>query len=62
MISFSELFLIIWAIAATAMAYYYRNEEMKAKMAVIAILDDENMRNDLLKRHEAFKQKIMKNR
>jgi len=61
MITFAELFLIIWALVASGLAYHYRNEEHKAKMAVIAILDDEQIRNDLVEKHSRFKQ-MMKNR
>lgn len=53
--SFAELFLLIWAVLATAIAVSKSQESRAAKHFINAILDDEEMRNEIVSSYKIFK-------
>lgn len=53
--SFAELFLLIWAVLATAIAVSKSQESRAAKHFINAILDDEGMRNEIVSSYKIFK-------
>jgi len=54
--SFAELFLLAWAIIATAIAVYASQQMRAAKHFINAILDDEDMRNEIVSSYKMFKE------
>jgi hypothetical protein len=53
--SFAELFLLAWAVFATVVAIGKTQETRAAKHFINAILDDDEMRNELVSSYKIFK-------
>jgi len=53
--SFAELFLLIWAVLATAIAVSKSHESRTAKHFINAMLDDDEMRNEVVSSYKIFK-------
>ena len=54
----AEVFLLLWALGATVAAVYlYRDAEM-GKRIIFDILDDEDLRNHMVKGHKQAMQEI----
>lgn len=53
--SFAELFLLAWAVLATVVAIGKTQETRAAKHFLNAILDDDEMRNELVSSYKIFK-------
>jgi len=53
--SFAELFLLIWAVLATAIAVSKTQETRAAKHFINAILDDDGLRNEVVSSYKIFK-------
>lgn len=54
--SFAELFLLAWAILATVVAVSKAQETRAAKHFIHALLDDENLRNEVVSARKIFKE------
>ena len=54
--SFAELFLLAWAVIATVVAVSKSQETRAAKGFIKAILDDDNLRNELVSSYKIFKE------
>lgn len=52
--SFAELFLLAWAIGATAIAVFKVQELRTAKGFIRALLEDDELRNDVVSSHKIF--------
>lgn len=48
-VSITEIVLFAWAVLATAYALKYKQQEMGAKMFIRAIMEDDKMRDALVK-------------
>ena len=48
-VSITEIVLFCWAVLATASALKYKQQEMGAKMFIRAIMEDDKMRDALVK-------------
>jgi hypothetical protein len=55
-VSFNEAALFIWAAFATAKWLKVRDEMKHAKIFLTNFLNDEKMREDILRQHRAFMQ------
>jgi F0F1-type ATP synthase membrane subunit c/vacuolar-type H+-ATPase subunit K len=53
--SFAELFLLIWAVIATAIAVSASQQMRAAKHFINAILDNDEMRNEVVSSYKIFK-------
>jgi hypothetical protein len=53
--SFAELFLLAWAVLATVVAVWKAQALHGAKHFINAILDDDEMRNELVSSYKIFK-------
>jgi hypothetical protein len=53
--SFAELFLLIWAVIATAIAVSASQQMRAAKNFINAILDNDEMRNEVVSSYKIFK-------
>jgi len=53
--SFAELFLLIWAVLATAIAVSKSHESRAAKHFINAMLDDDGLRNEVVSSYKIFK-------
>jgi F0F1-type ATP synthase membrane subunit c/vacuolar-type H+-ATPase subunit K len=53
--SFAELFLLIWAVIATAIAVSAFQQMRAAKHFINAILDNDEMRNEVVSSYKIFK-------
>ena len=56
-ISLTELLLLIWAVAASAAAFHYYDEERKSKFLLKAFVEDEKVREQVLRSYAEFKAK-----
>jgi len=54
--SFAELFLLAWAIIATAIAVYASQQMRAAKSFIHALMDDESLRNEIVSSYKIFKE------
>lgn len=54
--SFAELFLLAWAIIATAIAVYASQQMRAAKHFINAIMDDDKLRNEVVSSYKMFKE------
>ena len=54
--SFAELFLLAWAVLATVLAIAKAQEVRAAKHVINAILDNEDMRNEIVSSYKMFKE------
>ena len=54
--SFAELFLLAWALLATVVAVAKAQEARGAKHFINAILDNEDMRNEIVSSYKMFKE------
>ena len=54
--SFAELFLLAWAIVATVVAISATHQARVAKGFIHALMDDENLRNELVSSYKIFKE------
>jgi len=54
--SFAELFLLAWAIIATAIAVYASQQMRAAKHFINAIMDDDKLRNEFVSSYKIFKE------
>jgi len=52
--SFAELFLLAWAVLATVVAVLKAQEVRAAKHFINAILDNEDMRNEIVSSYKMF--------
>ena len=52
--SFAELFLLLWAVFATIVAVFKAHEVRGAKHFIHAMLDDDNLRNELVSSYKIF--------
>jgi hypothetical protein len=48
-VSITEIVLFAWAVLATAYALKYKQQEMGAKMFIRALMEDDKMRDALVK-------------
>ena len=48
-VSITEIVLFAWAVLATAYALKYKQQEMGAKMLIRALMEDDKMRDALVK-------------
>ena len=55
--SFTEILLLIWAVAASGIATHYYNEERKSKFLLRAFIEDEKVRDQVLRSYADFKAK-----
>jgi hypothetical protein len=53
--SFAELFLLVWAVIATAIAVWKTQALRGAKYFIDAMLDDDEMRNEIVSSYKMFK-------
>jgi hypothetical protein len=53
--SFAELFLLVWAVIATAIAVSAAQQTRAAKHFINAILDNDEMRNEVVSSYKIFK-------
>jgi len=53
--SFAELFLLAWAIIATAIAVYASQQMRAAKHFINAIMDDDKLRNEVVSSYKMFR-------
>ena len=54
--SFAELFLLAWAVIATAIAVSKTQETRAAKSFIHAFLDDDDLRNELVSSYKMFRE------
>ena len=54
--SFAELFLLAWAVLATAIAVSRTQETRAAKNFINAMLDDDNLRNEIVSSYKMFRE------
>jgi hypothetical protein len=54
--SFAELFLLAWAVLATAIAVSKTQETRAAKNFIHIIMDDDEMRNELVSSYKMFRE------
>ena len=54
--SFAELFLLAWALLATVVAGLNYHQARVAKGFIHALMDDENLRNELVSSYKIFKE------
>jgi hypothetical protein len=54
-ISLTELMLLVWAVAASAAWWHMRDEERKAKFLLRAFVEDEKVREQVLRSYAEFK-------
>jgi len=54
--SFAELFLLAWAVVATAIAVYASQQMRAAKHFIHIIMDDDEMRNELVSSYKMFRE------
>ena len=54
--SFAELFLLAWAVLATAIAVSRTQETRAAKSFINAMLDDDNLRNEIVSSYKMFRE------
>lgn len=54
--SFAELFLLAWAVLATAIAVSRTQETRAAKNFIHTILDDDALRNELVSSYKIFRE------
>jgi len=54
--SFAELFLLAWAVVATAIAVYASQQMRAAKHFINAIMDDDKLRNEFVSSYKIFKE------
>lgn len=58
MMTIAEVFLLLWALGATLAAmYFYRDAEI-GKRVIFDILEDENLRNHMIKGHKELMNQI----
>ena len=59
--SFADLALLVWAVAATAAAFDYKNKEQMARMIIFKIIEDptlyQNMCDNFLEHKKEFLQR-----
>lgn len=55
-ITITELVLFTWAIIATGFAYQYREQHQSLGFILNKILEDEEMRNDMIGRYKQWKE------
>ena len=54
--SFAELFLLAWALLATVVAISAIQQVRAAKGFIHALMDDENLRNEIVSSYKIFKE------
>ena len=54
--SFAELFLLAWAVLATVLAISKVQETRAAKSFISAILDDDDLRNEIVSSYKMFRE------
>jgi hypothetical protein len=54
--SFAELFLLAWAVLATAIAVHASQQMRAAKHFINAIMDDDKLRNEVVSSYKMFKE------
>ena len=54
--SFAELFLLAWAVLATVLAIAKVQETRAAKSFINAILDDDDLRNEIVSSYKMFRE------
>lgn len=55
-ITITELVLFTWAIVATGFAYQYREQHQSLGFILNKVLDDEDVRNDMVAKFKQFKE------
>lgn len=55
-ITITELVLFTWAIVATGFAYQYREQHQSLGFILNKVLEDENVRNDMVDKFKKFKE------
>lgn len=57
-ITITEMALFVWAAIATGAAFKYREDELKARLFLKLLIEDEKARNQMVHTYEEFKKKV----
>ena len=60
-LSFSDAFLLCWAIVATMFAFKFKDENDKAQIAISRLLDDDDLRDTVVADYREWKEEQIKN-